>query len=196
MGDVREQPQDDVVLRPGIALPTIGYLASLACVIAMVVLVVNPSAANHNLLNRWFGGQVFSLAAWAFYKLGSQRIVLSADVMHVVGFVQVWNVRRGGIQETDLEDPLYALVIALVDGSVIAPFMFMIKGRAGLTRNTLSRSTISERMIEWNADALPDIAGDTRPLARRQIRLNLPLLLGLSVLNAAGAITLTMANIW
>ena len=127
--------------------------------------------------------------------MGSQRIILSADVMRVVSFFQIWNVRRGGVQETDLEDDQYALVIALVDGSVITPFMFMLHGRAALTRNTLSRTTISQRIIEWNADA-PDIEGDAGPLAWRQIRLNLPLLIATSALAAVEAITLTLANIW
>jgi hypothetical protein len=125
-----------------------------------------------------------------------QRIVLSPDVMRVVSFIQVWNVRRGEVQETDLEDGLYALVIALTDGSTIDPFMFMIWGKAGLTRNAMSRKAISERITEWNAGALPDIASNGGPLAWRQIRLNLILLLGLSAVVAVGAIALTAANIW
>ena len=195
MSGVREKTQHDVVLRPGIVLPAIGYLASLGFAITLVVVVASPGAPNHTLLNRWVGGQVLALAVWGFYKMGSQRIILSADVMRVVSFFQIWNVRRGGVQETDLEDDQYALVIALVDGSVITPFMFMLHGRAALTRNTLSRTTISQRIIEWNADA-PDIEGDAGPLAWRQIRLNLPLLISTSALAAVEAITLTLANIW
>lgn len=172
-----------------------GYLASLGFAIALVVIVASPGAPNHTLLARWLIGQVLALAVWGFYKMGSQRIILCADVMRVVSFIQIWNVRRGGVQETDLEDDLYALVIALVDGSVITPLMFMLQGRAGLTRNTLSRTTISERIIEWNADAL-EAEGDARPLAWRQIRLNLLLLLVVSALAAVEAITLTLVNIW
>ena len=135
--------------------------------------------------------------AWLLYKFGSQRIVLTPDVMRVVSFIQVWNVRRGEVQETDLEDGMYALVIALTDGSTIDPFMFILmRGKAGLSRNSMSREAISERIMEWNAGALPDIASDGGPLAWRQIRLNLLLLLGLSAAVAVAAIALTAANIW
>lgn len=99
MSGVREKTQHDVVLRPGIVLPAIGYLGSLGFAITLVVLVASPGAPNHTLLARWIGGQVAALAAWGFYQMGSQRIILSADVMRVVSFAQIWNVRRGGVRE-------------------------------------------------------------------------------------------------
>jgi len=196
MSGVREKKQRDVVLRPGIVIPVMGYLGSLGAAVGAVIVVAHPGPHNHSLDARWVGGQVLVTGAWLFYKFGSQRIVLSPDVMRVVSFIQVWNVRRGEVQETDLEDGLYALVIALTDGSTIDPFMFTIWGKAGLTRNAMSRKAISERITEWNAGALPDIASNGGPLAWRQIRLNLMLLLGPSAVVAVGAIALTAANIW
>ena len=89
------------------------------------------------------------------------------------------------------------MIIVLTDGSLIEPFMFMTQGSlAGLSRNAMSRMTIPDRIMEWNDGTLPDLASDAGPLAWRQLRLNLPLLLALSAVVAAESIALTLANVW
>ena len=196
MSGLRETKRRDIVLRPGIVLPALGYLGSLGFGIAAVVVIVSPGAPNHSLGARLTFGQVMAVAVWAFYKLGSQRIILTPDVMRVVSFTQIWNVRRGGVQEV-ASAAEYAVVIVLTDGSVIEPFMFMTQGSlAGLSRNAMSRMTIPDRIMEWNAGALPDPASDVGPLAWRKLRLNLPLLLVLSAVVAAESIALSLANVW
>ena len=195
VSSVGEKKRRDVALRPGTAIPVSGYLGSLTLVVLAAILVAHPGP-EHSLVARWVGGQTLATGAWVFYKFGSQRIALGPDVMRVISIFQIWNVRRGGVQETDLGDDLYALVIALTDGSTIEPLMFLIRGRAGLTPNAMSRRTISDRIMEWSAGALTDTAGDPGPLAWRQIRLNLPPLVALSALVAVEAIALTAANIW
>jgi hypothetical protein len=196
MSGVREKKRQDVVLRPGITIPALGYLASLGFAIAMVIVVATPSAPNHSLGARWGFGQVLAVFVWAFYKYGSQRIILSSDVMRVVSLIQSWNVRRGGVQEV-ASAPEYAVVIVLTDGSLIEPLMFLTEGGfAGLSRNALSRMTIPGQIMEWNDGALPGIASDVAPLAWRQLRLNLLPLLALSTAVAVGSISLTLANVW
>jgi hypothetical protein len=44
----------------------------------------------------------------------------------------------------------------------------------------MSRRTISDQIMEWNAGALPDAPGSAGPLAWREVRLNLLLLLALT----------------
>ena len=160
----------------------------------LAAIAVAHPGPEHSLAARWVGGQVLMTCAWLLYKFGSQRIVLAPDTMRVISFFQIWNVRRGGVAETDLNDDMYSLVIALTDGSTINPLMFLLlRGRVGLI---LSRRTISDRILEWSADALPDPPSVPGPLAWRQIRLNILLLLALSVVVGVEAIALTAANIW
>lgn len=196
MSDRREETRQGIVLRPGIALPALGYAGSLIVVVLAMIAVVHPGPPNHSLGARWVGGQILVTGVWLLYKFASQRIILTSDAMRVVSFFQIWNVRRGGVQETDPEDRSFALVIALTDGSTIDPLMFWTNGRAPFTRNAMSRQTISDRIKAWNADALPDTASEVGPLAWRQIRLNLSILLALSAIVAVEAITLTAAGIW
>lgn len=195
MSGMGETKRRDVVLRPGILLPSLGYLAALGFAIVVVIVVASPGAPNHSLGARWEFGQIITVAVWAFYKMGTQRIILTQDVMRVVNFAQIWNVRRGGVQKVT-SSAGFAVIIVLTDASLIEPFMFMTKGSVLLTRNTLSRATIPGRIMEWNDGAPPDAASDPRPLAWRQLRLNLPVLLILSAVVAAESIALTLANIW
>ena len=79
MSGVREKNQQDVVLRPGVVIPVMGYLASAGFAVTAVIVIALPGPHNHSLDARWLGGQVAMVFAWAFYKFGSQRIVLSLD---------------------------------------------------------------------------------------------------------------------
>jgi hypothetical protein len=194
MSGVREEKRRDVTLRPGVIIPVIGYLGSLVAVVLAAIAVAHPGP-DHSLAARWIGGQVLTTGAWLFYKFGSQRIVLAPDTMRVISFFQIGEVRRGAVLETDLNDDLFALVIALTDGSTIEPLMFLLQGRAGLTPNAMSRRTISDQIMEWSAGALPDTAGSAGPLAWRQVRLNMLPLLASSALVAIEALALTAANI-
>lgn len=87
------------------------------------------------------------------------------------------------------------MIIVLTDGSLIEPFMFMTQG-SPVFRNALSRMTTPDRIMEWNDGTLPGTASCAGPLAWRQIRLNLLVLLALSTVAAAEAVALTLANVW
>jgi hypothetical protein len=181
----------DVTLRPGVLLPGLGYLVSLGIAVGAVIVVVHPGP-EHTLAARWGGGQILMTGAWILYKIGSHRIVLTPEVMRVVGFVLTWNVRRGGVQEVRSQAP-YGIVIVLTDGSLIEPLMSLGRGGIGPSLNAMSR----QKIMGWNAATPSDfVESDAGPLAWRQIRLNLLVLLGLSTVVAAEAITLTLANVW
>jgi hypothetical protein len=199
VSDVREAGQS-VTLRPGIVLPVIGSLGSVVMAALSFVAVTFPGPHNHSLFARWLGGQVLAVAAWALYKLASNRIVLGEESMRIVSWGQTWTVRRGGVAQVELTDEAFSLAITLTDGLVITPFMFVASPagvgyfRAGLFRNSMSRETIAARITEWNAQ-FPGARLGQAP-GTRQLRLNLPLLLIASAVVAAMAISLTAANLW
>lgn len=193
--------QSRVTLLPGIALPVIGYLGSLSVTVLAVVAVTFPGPHNHSLYDRWLGGQVLVVGAWALYKLASNRITLGEDAMMIVSWGRIWIVCRGEVESVLLSDEMFSLSIILTDGTMIRPFMFMASPpgigyfRAGLFRNAASRKTIAARITEWNEQARGVLRGE-KPGRRRRVRLDLPFLLIASTVIAAEAIALTAANVW
>lgn len=191
-------------LRPGVAIPVVGYLGSLAMAISAVVVVATPGAHNHSVDARWFGGQIIILISWALYKLGSNRIILDGDVMRVLSWGLTWTVRRGEVRSVELSRGPRSLSILLTDGSALEPVMFMTSpfspiNPGGSSSNIMSRRDIRDRIIEWNAEKLVEEeipSSSSLPERRWRIRYNLTLLLALSVLVAVEAIALTLANIW
>jgi hypothetical protein len=188
-------------LRPGFAMPVLGYLVAVIATVLAFVAVTFPGPHNHSLPARWLGGQVAITFAWGLYKLGSNRIVLGQDAMRIVSWGRTWTVRRGEVKSVLLASEAFSLSIILADGSVIRPFMFMASPsgvaylRGGLFRNSMSRETIAARITEWNA-RLPRASPVPAPGRRWHVRLNLALLLIASAAVAAQAIALTLANIW
>ena len=190
-----------MTLRPGIALPVIGYLGSVIMTVLAFVAVTFPGPHNHSLFARWLGGQVLITVAWGLYKLGSNRIALGEKAMQIVSWGRICTVRRGEVKEVLLADEAFSLTIFLTDGLVIQPFMFMASRlgvgyfRAGLFRNSMSRETIAARITEWNAQ-VPGVPPVQAPDRRWRVRLNLRLLLIASLVVVAEAISLSAANIW
>lgn len=188
-------------LRPGLAMPVTGYLGAVIMTVLSFVAVTFPGPHNHSLPARWLGGQVAITFAWGLYKLGSNRIVLGQDAMRIVSWGRTWTVRRGEVKSVVLASEAFSLSIALADGSVIRPFMFMASPfgtvylRGGLFRNSMSRETIAARITEWNARP-PRPSPVPAPGRRWRVRLNLALLLVASAIVAAEAISLTAANMW
>jgi hypothetical protein len=199
MGEMDQM--ESVALRPGVALPVIGYLVAIVATVLSFVAVTFPGPHNHALFDRWLGGQVLVTGAWAFYKLASNRIVLGEGAMRIVSWGRIWTVRRGEVEEVLLTDEALSLSIILADGLVIRPFMFMASPlgvgyfQAGLFRNSMSREAIAARITEWNAQ-VPGASPVPAPGRRWRVRLNLRLLLIASAVVAAEAISLTAANIW
>jgi hypothetical protein len=202
MSDMREPVRrGTVTLRPGVALPVSGYLGAVIAAVLSFVAVTFPGPHNHDLLDRWVGGQVAITFAWGLYKGGSNRIVLGEKAMRVVSWGRTWTVGRGEVRSVLLADEAFSLSVMLADGSVIRPFMFMASPlgvgyfRAGLFRNSMSRETIAARITEWNGQ-VPGVPPVRAAGRRWRFRLSLRLLLAASAVVAAEAISLTAAGIW
>jgi hypothetical protein len=85
--------QSRATLLPGIALPVIGYVCSLTVTVLALVAVTFPGPHNHSLHDRWPGGQVLVVGAWALYKLTSNRIRDCGRAS--LGRIRFWWLSRG-----------------------------------------------------------------------------------------------------
>jgi hypothetical protein len=189
-----------LVLRPGVALPGIGYAGCAIVSVLAVIVVVHPGT-QHSLAARWEGGQILVIGAWALYKLASNRIILHEDTMSIVGWGRIWTVSRGEVKSVLLTSEVFSLSIVLRNGTVIRPMMFLASPlgvgyfRAGMFRNAMSREDIAPQILEWN-DQAGAKSSDEEPRERWHARLDLPFLLTASAVIAAEAIALTAANVW
>ena len=133
-------------------------------------------------------GEVTAVFAWGFFKLGSQRMILTDNTMRIVTWFLTLTVGRNEVADVALSRQ--ALTIVLIDGSTIEPAMFWLLGpgvvylRAGFFRNAMSREKIREKILQWREPTDPETAdrGFVQSLGQRRIsrvRANLPLLVGL-----------------
>lgn len=162
-GAAEESP---AVLRPGVAIPVIGYFFAVASIVGAVVFAVIAHAGKHAPMpppgdwqaigDRLLVGEILVVAAWAFYRVGSMRIVLRAASMEIVGFGLKSVVRRNEVADVFLRSD--CLVIVLTDGSRIRPAMFWTSGpgriyfQFGLFRNAMSRTKIRDSILEWRQE--------------------------------------------
>jgi hypothetical protein len=104
-GSARGSQERPVVLRPGVALPIIGYAGAYAATVAAVILALvahagrsrvgmAPPSRWSDLGDRLIAGEVTAVFAWGFYKLGSQRIILNDDAMRIITWCLTWTVGR------------------------------------------------------------------------------------------------------
>jgi hypothetical protein len=186
-------------LRPGVALPVLGYGGAVVIALLSTVLIIHPGP-QHSRAARWGGGELVVVWAWALYKLGSNRIILDEDSLEVVSWGLIRTVPRGEVESAVVTSEAFSLSIVLADGWVIRPAMFLLSpagmsyARAGLFPNAGSRQAIAARITEWSREAR---GGAPAASARRwRVRLNLAILAAASLVVAAEAISLTAANIW
>lgn len=199
-----------VVLRPGVALPLLGYVGAVACFAGAVVLAIvahagaaMPPRGDWSAIgDRLLASEIVAVVAWGMYKLGSQRVSLGPSAMRVVTWGVSWTVGRDEVKDVVLLPS--ALEIRLTDGSSIRPSMFWSSGpgiiyfQAGLFRNAMSRETVRQKILQWR-----EVPGDVPvtaarrwgrvPASRRrwQVRANLPLLFALVAFIAAEAAAVT-----
>jgi hypothetical protein len=97
------------VLRPGLALPLLGYVGAVGAFVAAVIVTVVAHAGGSRALmppaddwgalsDRLIAGEVSALFAWGFYKLGSQKIILARDAMRILIWGAVWTVGRDEVE--------------------------------------------------------------------------------------------------
>lgn len=164
------------VLRPGVAIPLLCNAAAVACLAgALVLAVLAPAGGRHPfpqvgdwsaLPSRLIAAEVLAACAWAFYKLGSSRIVLRETSMDIMTWMLRWTVERGEVANVAAEPS--ALAIYLADGCVIRPSTFwstpsgVIYFNLGWFKNAMSRQTIRDAILAWRRP--PD---DQAPKVRR-----------------------------
>lgn len=207
--DARKASQNERhMFRPGIALPILGYLAAIAALAGAVVLALithpggntapMPPAGDWAALpGRLSGGGVCAIFSWAFYKLGSQRLILGEKTLQILTWGLCWAVSRDEIERVVLTPA--SLTIFLSDGTRIRPSMFWSSGpgmlylQFGWFANFSSRKTIQERITAWRRTSDWDDVGEPKiaPQRRWQLRFNLPLLAGLIGMIAAEAVLVT-----
>jgi hypothetical protein len=199
-----------VIFRPGVAIPLLGFLFAIACIVAAVILATVAHAGRHAPMpppgdwraigDRLLAGEVLVFGAWFMYKVGSQRIVLRAASMEIITWGLRWVVGRREVADVVLLPA--SLTVRLTDGSTIRPSMFWSSGpgmlylQLGLFRNSMSRETIREKILEWREKPVPASPGSgLEALTHRhwQVRANLWLLLGLA---AAIAIEEAAVTAW
>lgn len=187
-------------LRPGLALPVLGYVATGVAAVLSAILVGHPGP-QHSLADRWGGGEIVIVSAWAFYKLASQRIILGGEAMEIVSWGLIWTIRRDEVESAVITSEVLSTSVVLADGSVIRPTMFLLSptgmayARGGLFPNAGSRQAIAARITDWSREARGGTPAVTSP-QRWRVRLNLALWLAGSLAVAIEAISLTAANIW
>jgi hypothetical protein len=196
------------VLRPGVLLPTIGYAAAIAAAIGAVVLAIVapmgghqpfPKAGDwHALSSRLIAGEICGIAAWCFYKVASNKVILSEASMQVITFMFRWTINRDEISDVKLVPS--SMVIMLTDGCIIRPSMFWLTPAgalyfgAGLRRNAVSRNVVRDEILRWRQapEALQRNARAWWPCRRHwSLRPNLILLTLLVCVVAAEAIAVT-----
>jgi hypothetical protein len=135
------------------------------------------------------------------FKLGSQRIVLGVTSMRIVTWGLTWIVDRREVADVVLSPA--AMTVKLTDGSRIRPSTFWSSGpgviylQAGLFRNSMSRETIRDRILQWRQESQESALAITpgfrmRGTRRRwRIRANLWLLFGLAAMIAVEAVAVT-----
>jgi hypothetical protein len=201
---------EPTALRPGLALPVLGYLGAAASTVVALIFAYAaysggehagppPAGDWHALPARLLVGLVGALFAWFFYKLGSQRVVLGTDTMRIVSWGLVWTIRRDEIAKVTLTPA--SMIIILTDGKRIRPSMFwssgtgMIAVRAGRFANFSSRTTIAEAIRAWRRmpAATGPAAGQPAAAAgtRWRTRLTLLPLVTLAIVVAAEAVLVT-----
>lgn len=165
-GDQRE-PARAEVLRPGIALPLMGYLWTCMAAVAMVIFViVDPviTQTGHPPLtkNDWddfpmrvFAGETWAAITWLFYKLASNKIILRAGNADILTWGIRWRIGRDEVADVTLGAS--ALTIELTDGCKIRPSMFwrnpsgVIFFHLGLFKNAMSAQDIQRKILNWRA---------------------------------------------
>jgi hypothetical protein len=207
--DVREN-SGKVVLRPGIAMPVMGYACAVGALIAGVIFAYYahkggdkapmPPAGDWSALgDRLIAGCVLAVACWAFYKAGSQRVVLDQHEMRIFTWGAVWTLPRDAVSRVLLTAS--ALTIVLADGTRVRPSTFwssptgVLAVRAGLFGNFASRQVIAKRITEWRSSrpgrektAQPP---EVNPDRYWRTRLNIPVLVVLLALVVAEAVIAT-----
>jgi hypothetical protein len=151
--------------------------------------------------DRLLAGEVSTAFAWGMYKLGSQKIVLGAASMRIVTWGLTWTVDRREVANVVLSPA--AMTVQLTDGHRIRPSTFwssgpgMIYFQVGLFRNSMSRETIRDKILQWREQpqeyakaTRPGIRGGERR-RRWRIRADLWLLLALAAVIAVEAAAVT-----
>jgi len=156
--------QSRQTLRPGIALPVLGYGGAVVAALLSTVLITHPGP-QHSLVDRWGGGALVVVWAWAIYKLGSNRIILDEDSLKIVSWGLIRTIPRGEVESAVVTSEAFSVSIVLADGSVIRPAMFLLSpggmsyARAGLFPNAGSRQAIAARITEWSREARGGVRG-------------------------------------
>lgn len=204
---VRRRKSGEVTLRPGIVLPGVCYLAALGSITAGAIVVyvahsggsrapLPPPGDWSDLGNRLIAGSVLGFAAWFFYQLGSQRIILSESDMEIVDWFMQWSVPRNGVKEVLLSPR--SLTIRLSNGVAIVPLMFrtLPVGAAlvsmGRFENFSSRKAVVKRINEWYSVSTDRMqSGGDVPIEPR-MRINFTLLIILVAVMAVEAFVVTV----
>jgi hypothetical protein len=158
-----------VVLWPGVLLPAIGLLGALGIGIAGLHATLYPGAPNHRLGARWAFGEIVVAGAWALYKGGSQRIVLTKDEMRIYTWALCWRVPRGMVRDVRVRTrQTLSVTVVLLNGYEISPTTFATRPGIG-GANSLFRIAIRDRILQWNAgvatpDSIPGREGGRPPL--------------------------------
>ncbi len=198
------------VLRPGIALPVMGYVGAVGTLVAGLVFAYYAHAGGYKapmppagdwsaLGDRLIAGGVCAAACWAFYKAGSQRVVLDQREMRIFTWGAVWTLPRDAVSGVLLRTS--ALTIVLADGTRVRPSTFWSSPigvpavSAGLFGNFASRKVIAKRITEWCSSrpgrektAQP---AEVNPDRYWRARMNIPLLVVLLALVVAEAVIAT-----
>lgn len=189
-----------VVLWPGVILPLLGLLGAVGIGIAGLSSTLHPGAPNHSLGARWAFGEILVAAAWALYKAGSQRIVLTKDEMRIYTWALCWRVPRGMVRDVQLRTrQTLSVAVVLLNGYEIQPTTFATRPGIG-SGNALSRVGIRDRILQWNAgvaapDSMPGREGGDRRYSGLR-RDDLVVLIGLSLAVAIEAIVATSLGVW
>jgi hypothetical protein len=167
LATIRPEVTRAVVLWPGVLLPAVGLLGALGIGIAGLSLTLHPGAPNHSLGARWIFGEIMVAGAWALYKGGSQRIVLTKDEMRIYTWALCWRVPRGMVRDVRVRTrQTLSVTVVLLNGYEISPTTFATRPGIG-GANSLSRIAIRDRILQWNTgvatpDSIPGREGGDR----------------------------------
>lgn len=153
------------VLRPGVALPLMGYLAASMTGVAMVIFVIVAPVVfqkGHAQLtkNDWGDfsmrvatGEIWAACTWLFYKLASNKIILRAGNADILTWGIRWRIGRDEVADVTLGASV--LTIELTDGCKIRPSMFwrnlpgVIYFHLGLFKNAMSAQDVQRKILKW-----------------------------------------------
>jgi len=149
-------PVIPAVMRPGFVVPALGYTGAFGFLVAALVVPVfsaprgfhPPLTGAADLWGRLMTGAFFAAASLFLYMLGSSRIVLETDKLHMVTGGLEWSVGRAEITEVFVSS---GLTVVLADECRIRPLML----NGGVVPFLDRRVEVAKRIDAWKREPAP-----------------------------------------